>query len=68
MRCDKCGKRFEDNWTPGYSYPRYKIIQECGVLSHHSSINLCEECSKKFKEWLEKETEEKYEELTNKDV
>ena len=57
MRCDKCGKRFEDNWIPGYSYPRYKIIQECGVLSHSSQINLCEECSKKFKEWLEKENE-----------
>ena len=60
MRCDKCGKRFEDDWIPGYSHPRYKIIQECGVLSHSSSIYLCEECSQKFKDWLEKEDESNF--------
>lgn len=57
MRCDKCGKRFYDNWVPDDNWPKYDIIQRCGVVSNTSTINLCAECSKKFKEWLEEENE-----------
>ena len=57
MRCDKCGKRFESDWYPGEHYPKYDILQRCGVLSS-SNIYLCSECSKKLKEWLEGEKNE----------
>lgn len=56
MRCDKCGKKFEDNWTPSNSWPKYDIIERLSVLTV-SPINLCSECSKKLKEWLEEENE-----------
>jgi len=59
MRCDKCGKRFEDNWIPDDNWPKYDILQRCSVVSHTSKINLCVECSRKFKEWLEGENEKK---------
>lgn len=59
MRCDKCGKRFDDGWVPSSLWPRYDITQRLGVLSHTSKINLCDDCSKKFKEWLENEENEK---------
>ena len=58
MRCDKCGKRFDYDWTPDSRWPRYKIEQRCGVLYNISEINLCDDCSRKFKEWLEKEENE----------
>ena len=58
MRCDKCGKRFENDWTPQDNWPKYDITQRCGVLYHVTQINLCDECSKKFKKWLEEENEE----------
>lgn len=58
MRCDKCGKRFsESDWTPEENWPKYDITQRCGVLYHVSEIYLCDECSKKLKEWLENEDE-----------
>ena len=50
-------KRFYDNWVPDDNWPKYDIIQRCGVVSNTSTINLCAECSKKFKEWLEEENE-----------
>ena len=55
MRCDKCGKRFDDDWFPQDNWPKYDITQRCGVINHISKINLCDECSKKLKEWLERE-------------
>lgn len=55
MRCDKCGKRIEGDWTPDTLWPQYDITQRCGVLYHITKINLCDKCSQKFKEWLEKE-------------
>lgn len=57
MRCDKCGKRFEDDWAPSDGWPKYDITQRLGVLSHITQINLCDECSAKLKEWLEKEND-----------
>ena len=59
MRCDKCGKKFENNWTPYNSCPKYEIIERLGVITC-SPINLCSECSRKFKEWLEKEDESNF--------
>jgi len=56
MRCDKCGKKFENNWTPGNSWPKYEIVERLDVFAGNP-INLCSECSKKLKEWLEKENE-----------
>lgn len=67
MRCDKCGKRFYDNWVPADNWPKYDIIQRCGAVSHTSKINLCVECSRKFKEWLEKESEQNKESTSQVD-
>lgn len=58
MRCDKCGKRFSNDWTPEVGWPKYDITQRCGVLYNVSIINLCDECSKRLKEWLEAEDKE----------
>ena len=57
MRCDKCGKRIENDWTPQDNWPKYDITQRCGVLYHITQINLCDKCSQKLKEWLEEENE-----------
>ena len=57
MRCDKCGKRFDDDWFPEEGWPKYDILQKCGVTSHISRIYLCDECSKKLKKWLEEDDE-----------
>ena len=53
MRCDKCGKKFENDWVPDALWPEYDIVQKLGVIGHISNIYLCSECSKKFKDWLE---------------
>lgn len=53
MRCDKCGKKFTNDWMPHTYYPKYDITERKGTLNHISNIYLCEECSQKFSEWLE---------------
>lgn len=52
MRCDKCGKKFDDFWVPSDIWPQYKITERLDVFGG-SPINLCDECSQKFKDWLE---------------
>lgn len=58
MRCDKCGKKFDDFWVPSDIWPQYKITERLDVFGG-SPINLCDECSRKLKEWLEEEDETK---------
>ncbi len=53
MLCDKCKKKCTGNWVPGESYPQYEIVERTGVVGDCAPINLCYECSIKFKQWLE---------------
>lgn len=65
MRCDKCRKKFKQDWVVGDSHPRYGIYEETGCgFDAHSPINLCMECSQLFKEWLSEEPEEDSEAYT----
>lgn len=57
MRCDKCRKKFKDNWTAGDNYPKYLIHENTG-LGEVTPVNLCEKCSRFFQEWLSEEPEE----------
>lgn len=56
MRCDKCGKKFDELWVPGDDWPKYRIIERLSLFGE-SPINLCDECSRKLKKWLEEENE-----------
>ena len=51
MICDKCKKKFKDNWIPGDYYPKYKITEITGI-SEYAGINLCYDCSQEFQKWL----------------
>lgn len=53
MRCDKCGKIFDNNWTPDTLWPKYDITEHKGVMYRINKIYLCDRCSQKFSEWLE---------------
>ena len=55
MKCDKCGNRFDYDLTQDIILQRYKIKKMCGLLYNIIEINLCDDCSRKFKEWLENE-------------
>ena len=57
MRCDKCRKKFQDNWEPGSMYPKYGITEKTDLMSI-TNINLCMNCSQLFQEWLNEEPEE----------
>lgn len=59
MRCDKCGKKFTNDWMPDTHYPKYDITERKGTLYHISSIYLCEECSQKLSKWLEEKENDK---------
>ena len=52
MICDKCKKKFTEDWIPGKNYPKYEITETTG-LSEYARINLCYECSKMFLAWLD---------------
>lgn len=51
MRCDKCKKVCDDNWTPGFGYPKFDIKERESVMSS-VPINLCLKCSQDLKKWL----------------
>jgi hypothetical protein len=57
MRCDKCRKKFTNNWVPGVFSPEYEIKETTGI-GEHSQVNLCYECCQLFKEWLSEEPQE----------
>lgn len=62
MRCDKCGKRFNNAWIVSEAWPKYQITEQTEILGEYSSVFLCDICSKRLKDWLE-ETPEKTQKL-----
>ena len=52
MRCDKCGRKFHENWVASESTPRYDIT-ECVGLGEYAPINLCLYCVHKLQHWLD---------------
>ena len=57
MRCDKCRRKYADNWSASTSTPKYKAEEQTG-LGEYAPINLCYYCSQRFQQWLTEEPEE----------
>ena len=49
--CDKCGKQIRIDSTSPVSYPFYSIVAHHAMYNTRE-IDLCDDCSKKFAEWL----------------
>lgn len=65
--CDRCGKEIDvSNEKDWYVYPKYRVTNgDSTFLS--TSVDLCEECEKKFDEWLKSCGTEKEEDAANSD-
>ena len=57
MLCDKCKRKYSENWVSSLNSPIYKIQEQTG-LGDYAPINLCYYCSQRFQNWLTVEPEE----------
>lgn len=51
MRCDKCRKKFHDDWVATETCPKYEITEKTGV-GDYAPINLCSDCTQLYLAWL----------------